>query len=25
LQAVGRVGEHVAEVRHFLASSDGHR
>jgi len=25
LRAVGRVGEHVAEVRQFLASSDGHR
>ena len=25
LQAVGRVGEHVAEVRQFLASSGGHR
>ena len=25
LRAVGKVGEHVAEVRQFLASSDGHR
>jgi len=25
LRAVGTVGEHVAEVRQFLASSKGHR
>jgi len=25
LKAVGRVGEHVAEIRHFLASPDSHR
>jgi len=24
LKAVGRVGEHVTEVRQFLASSEGH-
>ena len=25
VKAVGRVGEHVAEVRQFLASADGRR